>query len=200
MATDLDTARHQYEMYRFCYDNGHQQWVQKAHQCFEFYRGNQWTAADRARLEREGRPALTLNVVESLVRSMKGIQRALRNDVRFMPVADATVEDARVQDALWLHVQNQNNLDFLETEIWEKGLIMGRAFYEVRVSHDESFFGHCQLRARRSQDIVLDPSVDEYDPLHWPRVFDRRWVSYNDIKNLFGKGAADAVGLNTMPR
>jgi hypothetical protein len=200
MATDLDTARHQYEMYRWAYDNGHQQWVHKARQCFEFYRGNQWTPADRARLEREGRPALTLNVVESLVRSMKGIQRALRNDVRFLPTADAGVEDARVQDALWLHVQNQNKLDFLETEIWEKGLIMGRAYYEVRVTHDESLFGHCQIRARRSQDIVLDPAADEYDPLHWPRVFDRRWVSYNDIKNLFGKDAAESIGANAMPR
>ncbi len=200
MATDSETARTQYANYRYCYDNGHDIWVKKAKTCFDFWNGDQWDAAVRARLEREGRPALTLNVIESLVRSMKGIQRALRNDVRFMPVQGANAESARVRDAIWLHVQNQNQLDFLETDIYEKGLIMARAYYDMRVEFDESFQGNIVIRGRRSQDVVLDPSNEEYDPDTWPQVFTRRWVSYNDIRDLYGKDQADAVGLAQMPR
>lgn len=199
MATDFDTARSTYEAYRFCYDNGHDQWVKKAAQCFNYWRGMQWDPAVKARLEREGRPALTFNVIESLVRSMKGVQRALRNDVRFMPVSDASSDDARIQDAIWLHTQQHNDLDFLETDIYEKGLIMGRAFYDVRVSYDHSMQGDIIIRPRRSQDVVLDPSIDSYDPDEWPRVMVRRWVSYQDILNLFGKEKADAVGYADMP-
>lgn len=200
MATDYDTATTQYEHFRFCYDNGHEQWMESAQQCFEFWRGNQWDEKTRAKLAREGRPALTFNVIESLVRSMKGIQRALRNDVRFLPVSDANAETARVQDALWMHIQQQNALDFLETEVYEKGLIMGRAYYDVRVKHNDSFQGEIRITSPRSQDVVLDPSVDTYDPAAgWPRVFHRRWVSFHDIESQFGREKAEALGFRTMP-
>ena len=201
MATDHDTSRYQYENYRYCYDNGHQQWVQKASRCVDTWRGEQWEQRAKAQLDREGRPALTLNVVESLIRSMKGIQRALRNDVRYMPVQLADAEMAKVHDAVWLHIQNQNSLDFLETEVYEKGLITGRAYYDVRVSYDESIEGHIKITVPRSQDVVLDPSVDTYDPANanWPQVFKRRWVSYQDIANVFGEDKAKLLGNNPCP-
>lgn len=199
MALDIDVAREQYENYRFCYDNGHNAWVKKAKQCFDFWNGKQWDDDTLAKLRREGRPALTLNVIESLVRSMKGIQCALRNDVRYLPVENANAESARVRDAIWLHVQNQNQLDFLETDIYEKGLIMDRAFYDVRMDYSKSVQGDMRIRGRRSQDVILDPSIDEYDPDGWPQVITRRWVSYNDLHGLFGKDKAEAVGLSEMP-
>jgi hypothetical protein len=199
MATDFDTARSQYEMYRFCYDNGHDAWVRKARQCFDFWNSKQWDPAVKARLEREGRPALTLNVIESLIRAMKGMQRALRNDVRFAPTQDATIGSAQVHDAIWLHTQNENNYEFRETEMYEKGLIMSRAYVDVRVSYDASTQGDIVLRGRRSQDVILDPSIEDYDPDEWPRVFTRRWVSHNDIRDLFGKDAAEACGYSSMP-
>lgn len=200
MALDFDIAREQYENYRFCYDNGHDQWVKKAKQCFDFWDGKQWDSATLARLEREGRPALTLNVIESLVRSMKGVQRALRNDVRYIPVENANAESARVRDAIWLHTQNQNQLDFLESDLYEKGLIMDRAFYDVRMDYSRSLAGDIKIRTRRSQDVILDPSVAEYDPDDWPQVFTRRWVSYNDLAQMFGREKANAISLGDLPK
>lgn len=199
MATDYDIARAQYENYRYCYDNGHDKWVALAGKCFGFWSGEQWDAAVKAQLAREGRPALTLNVIRSLIRSAKGVQRALRNDVRFTPVYDATLESARVQDAIWLHTQNQNNFEFLETEVYEKGMIMGRAYYDIRASYDESIHGDVIIRTRRSQDVILDPSNDTYDSDGWPQVITRRWVSHDDLHNLYGKEKADAIGFNGIP-
>ena len=199
MSLDFDVAREQYENYRFCYDNGHDAWVKKAKQCFDFWNGKQWDDQTLAKLRREGRPALTLNVIESLVRSMKGIQCALRNDVRYLPVENANAESARVRDAIWLHVQNQNQLDFLETDVYEKGLIMDRAYYDMRMDYSKGVQGEIRIRKRRSQDVILDPSIDDYDPDEWPQVFTRRWVSYNDLHGLYGKDKAEAVGLSEMP-
>ncbi len=199
MATEFDTARSQYENYRFCYDNGHAQWLAKAKMCFNYWSGEQWLAADKAKNSIAGRPSLTLNVIESMVRSMKGIQRALRNDVRFSPVSGANMDMARAQDAVWMHIQQQNEFEFLETDIYEKGIIMGRAFYDVRVSYDESTQGHVKIRQRRSQDVVLDPSVDEYNTDDWPQVFTRRWVSYKDIEAIWGKAKAEAIGMEAAP-
>jgi hypothetical protein len=197
--SDASTARDQYEQYRFCYDNGHQQWIARASRAFAFWNGQQWDPYTKARLEREGRPALTFNIIESLVRSMKGIQRALRNDVRFMPMQDATAESARIKDAIWLHTQSTNDFDNLETDVYEKGLILERAYYDIRLDYDESMRGDIKVRQRRSQDVVLDPAAEVYDPDEWPRVFTRRWVSYNDILLQYGKAAADSIGLARLP-
>lgn len=202
MATDSDTARTQYENYRWSYDNGHEQWVTSARKNFEFWQGNQWSAVDRARLERAGRPALTLNVVESLVRAMAGMQCALRNDVRYMPTGDgADAASSRVMDAVWLHTQQQNQFDFLETDVYIKGLIMDRAYYDVRVDFSQGFAGQIQITSPRSQDVILDPSVDTYDPStgNWPQVFKRRFVSYQDIESMYGKDAAEKLGRSAMP-
>lgn len=199
MASDSELARDQYDNYRYCYDNGHDDWIAVAKVCFDFWRGNHWSPADRARLTREGRPALTLNVVESLIRSMKGIHRALRNDVRFAPVDNAPPDGARAQDLVWLHVQALNQLDFLESEVFEKGLIMGRSYYDVRVNFDENMRGQCEITSPRSQDVILDPSIDTYDTKKWPQFFKRRWVSYHDIAALYGKAAADEIGHATIP-
>lgn len=184
-------ARHQYEHYRHCYDNGHQEYLVKAHRCFEFWRGNQWDAADRAALAAAHRPALTFNIVESLVRAMKGMQRALRNDVMFAPLQDATTESAQVMDAIWLYVQHANKFDHLEGDVYEKGLIMGRSYYDVRMNFESSLQGDLEITSPRSQDIILDPSVDAYDPYTWPRVFRRRWVSYQDLVTMFGRERAE---------
>lgn len=199
MSTDYDTARDQYQAYRYCYDAGHDEWVQRAAMCFRYWNSDQWDKLIKAQLEREGRPALTFNIIESLIRALEGMQRALRNDARFAPSIDATVQDARVMDAIWLHVQQQNRFEYLETDVYKKGLIMDRAYYDVRVRYDESFHGHVRIRSPRSQDIILDPSVDEYETDNWPQLFWRRWVSYNDIHDLYGKEKADAVGLNAPP-
>lgn len=199
MATDTEIAHSTYDNYRFCYDNGHQQWLERAKMSFNFWNDEQWDPQVKAKLQREGRPALTFNLIKPLIRSMKGIQRALRNDVRFMPVADANAESARVRDAVWLHTQQQSNYDYLEGDLWQKGLIMDRAYVDLRLEYDESLQGWMCLRPRRSQDVVLDPTVDQYDPDTWPQVITRRWVSYNDLIGLWGKEKADAVGANVVP-
>lgn len=199
MAYDAQIAEENYEIYRFCYDNGHDEWVKKARTCFDFWRGHQWTEADLAKLKAAGRPALTLNVIESLVRVAKGVQRALRNDVRFSPVEDASAQDAQIQDTVWLDIQNQNHLDFVESEIWERGIITGRAYYECRVDFDENLRGNVQIKPRRSQDVVLDPAVDSYDTADWPQVFTRRWVSLLDIEQIAGKAAAEELSFFDVP-
>lgn len=192
MATDYDTAQHQHELYRFCYENTHQDWVNRAATNFNFWDGRQWRPEDKAKLEREGRPALTFNIVRSLVRSMKGMQRALRNDVRFLPANDASVDDARVMDAVWMHTQQQNQFDFLESDIYQKGLVMDRAYYDVRVMNDEQYQGHVRIKGLRSQDVILDV-IEDYDPAFWPRVFTRDFLSNSDIAELFGKEHAEAL-------
>lgn len=199
MATDLDTTRDQYENYQYAYMNGHAEWVARARRCFRYWNSQQWDDAVKARLHAEGRPAMTFNIIESLVRAMLGIHRALRNDARYVPTYDASAETARVMDAIWLHTQQQNQFEFVETDAYQKGLIMDRAYFEVRVDYEDSLQGQIRITSPRSQDVILDPSIETYDPRDWPQVMKRRWVSVNDVQALYGKDQARAVSDNPIP-
>lgn len=193
------SAEHTYQHYRYCYDNGHDRWVSLAGRCFDFYSGEQWTAADRARLINAGRPALTMNVIEPLVRALAGMQTAMRNDVRYLPAGDADMSAAKVHDAIWLFTQNQNDFDSLESEVYKKGLIMDRAYFDVRMNFDNSVQGDIEITSPRSQDVILDPSVDTYSPKKWPRVMQRRFLSMNDIKETYGDSVAKELYGRPVP-
>lgn len=188
-----------YMNYRYCYDNGHDEWVAKARICFDFWRSRQWLDSDRALMVASNRPALTFNMIFALVRTMKGIQKALRNDVRFMPVADAGMEDAEVRDALWLSISNANQLLFLESDVWEKGLITGRAYYDLGVEFDDNMRGNITIDVPRSQDIVLDPCVDKYSAAKWPQFYRVPWVTLTDIDHMFGPHAARELANHPTP-
>lgn len=164
-----------------------------------FYLNEQWEAVDRARLASVGRPAMTFNVIESLVRAMEGTQRAMRNDVRFAPVADANSETSQVQDALWLHVQNQNGLEFIESEVYKRGIITGRGFYDVRVDFDDQLQGQVKIAGLRSQDVVLDPGIDSMLTPTWPQVNVSRWTNLLDIEFMFGKDKAEKLKYSSTP-
>lgn len=192
-------AYENYQNYRYCYDNGHAEWVALASMCFDFWRGKQWKQNDIAKMIRERRPHLTFNVIESLIRTMKGIQRALRNDVRFMPLHDANMDDATVRDALWMHAQQLSQFDFLESDVYEAGLLVNRSFYRYGVEFDHNTQGQVWVKKPRSQDVVLDPVVHEYHPDTWPQVFYVPWYSKLEIEHEFGKEAAKELADTTMP-
>lgn len=194
-----EKARFNYENYRYCFDNGHQQWLVVAARCFDFWNNKQWSDADRAKLTRAGRPALTFNIIEAMTRAAKGMQRALRNDVRFQPTSPDAIEGAHVRDAVWMQVQTQNKLDFLESDVYMRGYITGRAYYDTRVDFDDSLQGTVRITTPRSQDVILDPSILDYDPRTWPQVFTRRWTNLLDIRNLFGRAAADELEKRGTP-
>lgn len=191
--SDLQKAQYNYENYRYCFDNGHQEWLVKAARCFNFWNSKQWDEADLIKLRKARRPALTLNVIEALVRTMGGVQRALRNDVRFSPVSTVPQGGAEAMDATWLHIQAQNQLGFKESEVYLRGLITGRAYYDARVDFDESMRGDLCITAPRAQDVVLDPGALDYDPRTWPQVINRRWTNLLDIEHTWGKEKARAL-------
>ncbi|HRP74481.1 MAG TPA: hypothetical protein PKZ27_02735 [Rhodocyclaceae bacterium] len=119
--------------------------------------------------------------------------------MRYLPTGDADLNSAKVMDAVWLSIQQQNMFDFLETDVYKKGLIMLRSYYDVRVEYDDDYTGHVKITSPRSQDIILDPSIESYDTCDWPRIFKRRFVSHDDVAHKYGKAAAEHLRHTAIP-
>lgn len=194
-----DTARDNYDYYRWCRDNGHEEYLQRACRATDFYFNRQWTPEEKQPLDDAGRPALTINKIFRTVDTMVSQYLQNRVDVRYTPIEDADEGMARLFDKLYLHVQRANDLDWLETQVFERGILQSRAYFDVRMGFDNNIAGDVIIRQLRSQNVILDPEIEDYNPETWPQVFTTSWMSPNDLELAYGKAKMQAV-VDAVPR
>ena len=193
MSNDMVRARENYEHFCYARDHGHLDFVQKAQQCDDYFIGNQWDPAVEARLNRLGKPVLTINKVLSTCASIFGEQLQNRADISFRPAKDASAETAHALDKLWLHIANSNNLDWLESEVAADGFIRSRGFFDVRMNFDDHMRGEVRIRHENSKNVVIDPDASTYDPDDWKEVFITKWLTIDDVERIYGKAASKEI-------
>lgn len=187
-------ADEQWAKYVRARDNGHTKFLAVARKCNAFYVGEQWEKKDIAKLDREGRPHLTINMILATVNAVIGEQLAKRADFRYKAGQGGSTETATVLTKLVKAIRDANNYESVESEVFQDGIIQdGRGFFDVRVSFEDNIQGDIVITADDSQSIVLDPDAKEYDPNTWNEVFETKWLSVDEIESLYGKKKADAV-------
>ena len=67
-----DPAGENWSRYTRALDAGHRDFVAEAALYDKFYSGDQWDEADRRKLERQGRPAMTMNLTLPTINAMVG--------------------------------------------------------------------------------------------------------------------------------
>lgn len=193
MSTEYDKARENFQLYSYCRENGHEDFLKRTETNTRFYAGRQWTDAELAVLAEDNRPHLTINEVFRTSMAVLGELQQHAADVRFSasnPEHDATAE---ALDALYVHTASQNNKEILDQKVRMRGLLFGRGFYDLRVDFEENLMGQVVITAPRIQNIVLDPNIDDEDVKTWPRFFRTRWMTHTDLALTYGKGVADAI-------
>lgn len=190
MGSNYQTARENYDRYSYARDNGHLDFVELATKCDDYVRGNQWDAATRSRLERRGKPVITINKALPTIAAIMGEQLDNRADISFRPSQGGNPEVALALEKIWLHIANDNDLDWLETQVSLDGFVRGRGFYDLRLKFSDNMQGEVSLDLLNSKNVVIDPDADSYDPDRWNEVFITKWLSYDDIATMYGKSYA----------
>jgi hypothetical protein len=182
-----------YEAFSYFYDNGHRSYIERINKTYDFVRGRQWNAVDKARLDAQGRPALTVNQLLPTYAVILGEFLANRADVTFLPVKDGSDEVADALSRLWINTANNNKLDWYELMVIERGLLAGRGYIDMRVDFDNQMQGEIVMRAPRPHSVMLDPDLDSPFTKDWPQVVESRWMTLVEIENLFGTETAERV-------
>lgn len=198
---DIIKASSQWAQFKRNYDNGHADFVKKAVKLERFYCGEQWDESDLKALRETKRPALTLNMILPTINTVLGEQINTRVDISFkpqrtgiQPIADALTRVAQ-------HIKHKNRYEWVETEVFQDGLITGRGYFDVRISFDEDVRGEVEIKAKDSREVVLDIDAKEYDPKTWRQVMTYTWMTLDDIEALYGKEKRDQlqfIGENGM--
>lgn len=189
-----DIASSQWDRYVRARDNGHLEYIYMAKKCDSYYRGEQWDDSDVDALEAEGRPALTINTILPTVNTVLGEQSTRRADVQFKPRRGGEAEVAHTLTKLYMQIADNNKLDWVEQNVFSDGLIMdGRGYFDVRMDFSDHVEGEVRITAKDPLDILIDPDAKEYDPKTWNEIFETKWMTLDEIEELYGKKKAEQL-------
>ena len=184
--------------YQRARDAGHDDWLESAKKCDNFYLGAQWDESDRAKLEAEGRPVLTINEILKVVNAYLGKLSKQRVDPQFRPRRDADEATALAVSKLVEQILDHNKFQFLERDVFEDGIVTDRGYFDIRLSFDDNILGDVKIRAHDCYEILPDPDAKSYEPDEWGEVTVTRWMSLDDIEAHYGKKARDDINAHGL--
>lgn len=185
-------ASSQWDRYERARDNGHLEYIEMAKKCDAYYQGDQWDFQDAAILDAEGRPALTINTILPTINTVLGEQSTRRADIQFKPRRGGEEEVAHTLNKLYMQIADNNKLDWVEQQVFSDGLIMdGRGYFDCRIDFSDHVEGEIRITAKDPLDILIDPDAKEYDPKTWNEIFETKWMTLDEIEEMYGKKKAD---------
>lgn len=179
--------------YAYCRDNGHITFVTKANLCDDYFSGIQWDPIIKKRLERQGKPVLTINKTLATLAAVMGEQLKNRADISFKPLKGGTQPTAGTLNKVFIQIANNNKLDWVEANVADDGFISSRGFYDCRPSFDDHMQGEVKIKSLNPRNVVIDPDAEEYDPATWKDVTITKWLTLDDIEMLYGVENAKKV-------
>jgi hypothetical protein len=186
-------ARNNYDRYKRAADAGHREYKDLAQKCDDFYLGKQWGDDDLDSLKETRRPALTINMVLPIVNAVLGEFTSKRSEVNFRPSRNGDSKVAAALAKVYKHIQHANDMKRVEREVFEDGVIMERGYFDIRVDFTDNLMGDIRIGALDPLDVIPDPDAKSYDPKEWKEVFITRWMSVDDIEELYGEEKAEEV-------
>ena len=191
--TDREKAHENWRRYQYAKERGHDEFVQEHDKRNEFFFGDQWDPKDISKLDKSGRPHLTINRIEPIVRDMTGEFLVHRADVKFVPSNGGENDTAEALTSLYMHVANEQDFDDKELTLWLDGIITGRAYYDLRIGFDDNDMGEVRLSTPNPKNVIPDPDSDSKDPRDWNDVTVLSFLSLQDIEMLYGEEKAEEV-------
>ena len=175
--------------------DAHMRWAETGKRAVDYFEGRQWSAANMAKLTREGRPILTINKIRPLVNLVVGYHLNNQTDRRALPSNDATgtAEMARVLSHVLKNISDINELQFVDAEVHLDGIVTGRGWWEIEQDYTENLLGECAIRAVDPFMVLPDCDGQDYDPNRANRISKVDWVSVDEIEAWYGPDAANRL-------
>ncbi|WP_404299800.1 genomic island protein [Alicycliphilus denitrificans] len=191
-----EAARENWVRYQYAKDRGHRDYLPHAARCEDMYMGGgrQWTPEARAQLAQERRPCYEFNEIKPSVNATIGYQIHNRMDIAFKPRGgDADLNRATILSKVAMQVVDMCNLHWHETQVFSDGVIQQRGYFDVRVSFDNNIQGEIVVSDLDPMDVIPDPDAKAYDPDKWGDVLITRWLTLDEIAQLYGQKARKAA-------
>lgn len=195
MAEDF-SAQENWARYRYGVDRGHRDYTDQAARCEGMYLGGgeQWRPEDKRILADEGRPFYEFNQIMPAINTALGYQIANRLDITLRPRGEkGDAEVAKIITKVLMQVADMNQLHWVETQVYSDGLIEQRGYFDVRLSFEDNIKGDIVISNADPRDVIPDPDAKSYDPDSWGDVTWPRWLTLEEIGQIYGQAARKKV-------
>lgn len=204
-------ASDNWQRYRYGVDRGHREYTESARFLEGYYLGGQydgdgnlmggghWSEVDLDALKEQMRPAYEANQIMPALNSAFGYQISNRMEISFRPRSgEATRELAESRSKVAMQIAANNKLQWLESEVFQDGLIQQRGYLDIRMSFEDNEQGEVAISVLDPLDVIPDPDAKGYAPSTWSDFIVSRWMTLDDIEGLYGKDARVKVEKTGM--
>jgi len=126
---------------------GMEKWATDAKECVDFLESRQWTEKEAAILKGKGRSHLTFNKISPFVRLMVGYHGNNQTDWNYIPGNDGVGTEAVADVITKVIKQIGHSIDIeeIDSEVFQNGIVTGRGWWDVRMSWEENDFGELKI-------------------------------------------------------
>jgi hypothetical protein len=130
----------------------------KSHESCRFFKGEQWTPAEKQALNAKARATQVYNYTQSFVDSLSGLARQNRLDPRAFPIEGSDDGVADIVTAVLTWIAKRSNLSQQEIRVFEDEVVPGRGLFHIDVTQRSNPLG----------DVVIErfPWADGYFGVH----------------------------------
>lgn len=188
-----------WDRYMYCLGRGHDDYVYRAARLEGFYLGGeidsngeligggQWTTADLALLQEQGRPAYEFNEIQPSINSAIGYQIHNRMDITFRPAGEGADQQlADIRSRLAMFICEKEQFHYKETQVFTDGIVEQRGYFNIRVKFDKNIQGDACIEVLDPRDVMPDPDAKGYDPDTWNDVIIGRWMLMDEVEDWYG--------------
>lgn len=175
-------------------------WAEEAEEDIDFANGKQWTDDEKAKLESQGRPALTFNKIKPIIKLLTGhmLQNSARLEVN--PEGGEDQKFSEVMDNLIDHIDESTQLEFNMGYMFSGAQKAGRSWIEFYHDYDDDpIFGQLKSIYHGPFMIYDDPRGTAYDLSDREFCFKIVKRTKSELKELYPKkkDKIDELSLDT---
>ncbi len=131
---------------------------------FNFYVGNQWDAADIAKLDAEKRPHLTINLILPIINLLSGIQRQGRQDITVVAGKGGSRILAKILTETLTDCLDVTDADHEIADCFLDGIVGNKGWLSLGIDYGEDpISGDINIAKVSPFDMREDPDAKEYD-------------------------------------
>lgn len=171
--------------------NGHDKYTRRAQYLENMYlgAGRQWDqdAGVAEELENAGKPVLELNLIGADIRRLLGYQTQSRMNIAYEPRGEGDQKISEILTKIALFELDQNQFPWVESQVFEDGIVQQRGYFDIRMDYDEDIKGRIKITAKDPLDVIPDPDAKSYNPKDWNEVTTTSWIPLEELKAKYPK-------------
>jgi hypothetical protein len=167
-----------------------QPWMEEAKTDLKYYLGDQWSAADKAYLDQEGRPYLVINkLVRRFVHLLTGYQRQNRLAVSYKPFEGSDNQAAEQFSNLILHQLEKRNGHHQISQCFRTNIKTGLDWVNLYMDYDDDLEnGDIVFKRTPWTRLLPDPLFQELDGSDMNFLFRREYLTQKQLEMMLPAG------------